>query len=327
MIGACFIISPNRKAMAASFNPSTFQWGVTMRPYAIGSYSTSKWSTQISKAHSLGVGWARVMWDYNCKKPFTENTQVIKALNKKHINTMLVIEHNPNDGNNNLYQQGYNEGKSIAKYYKGTVHYYQLMNEGGAQSIKSPTSNGQTVTDYNVAAYNQVRDFMKGLSDGITAGDPTAIKVVTISWTQVGFLDRIVKDGVNFNVIGLDWYDWMGSFASARLSNGKLLSDKLRSYGKPLIFAEVAAMPNASNKKNVNTANQQNFTMQTAQWAWDNRGFVRGFYAFELVDNATNPNPDYYGLISVIQKKSKFVLSKVRPVYTAYEKFIKTHKP
>jgi len=319
------------QTFAASI-PTTFQWGVTMRPYALGSYSKSGWTKQIVKAKSLGAGWARITWDYN-GKPFVRNTEVINTLIQNKINVVLVIEHNPNDGNNNLYKNGYNDGKCIAKYYKKKVAYYQLMNEGGAQSLKNGTSNGQTMTDYNVNEYNKVRDYMKGLSDGISAGDPSAKKIVTISWTHVGFLDRLVKDGVKFDMIGIDWYDWMGDFGSSKLSNGQSLYEKLKSYGKPLTFMEVAAMPkgaNASSKSKtiVDETKQNSFTMQTAQWAWDHRDTVKGFYAFELVDNISNPSQykDYYGLIQGVKKGSNYTFGKLRKVFTSYKTFIKAHK-
>ena len=329
LIGGFFVLGS--KPVSASSIPKTFQWGVTMRPYALGTYTGNSWQKQITKASSLGVGWARITWDYN-SNAFSKNTAIINALRDQKINVVLVIEHNPKNGDNNLYQQGYNDGKSIAKYYKGKVKYYQMMNEGGAQSIKNPTSNGQTKSDYNVSEYNKVRDYMKGLSDGIHAGDSSAQRIVTISWTHVGFLDRLVADGVNFDIIGIDWYDWMGAFKDSKLSNGQYLSDKLQSYGKPLMFMEVAAMPStpagSQAKTIINTTNQTNFTIQTAQWAWDHRDIVKGFYAFELVDNINNPNPakDYYGFIAGVKKGSTGILGKARPVYTAYKNFIKSHK-
>ena len=329
MVGAIFISGLN--IASASSIPTTFQWGVTMRPYATGTYTSASWKKQIAQANKLGVGWARITWDYN-GSAVAKNTGIINALRSKKINVVLVIEHNPNGGDNDLYKQGYNDGKNISKALKGKVKYYQMMNEGGAQSLKSPTSNGQTKTDYNVNEYNKVRDYMKGLSDGISAGDTSAKKIVTISWTHVGFLDRLVSDGVKFDMIGIDWYDWMGSFGDSKISGGRYLYDKLRDYGKPLTFMEVAAMPSAPNgskaKTNVNTTNQTNFTIQTAQWAWDHRDSVKGFYAFELVDNANNPSAykDYYGLVQGIKSGTTGALGKIRPVFTAYQKFIKAHK-
>jgi hypothetical protein len=315
------------KVTAPSYS-AAFQWGVTIRPNALGKYSSKGFSSQLDKAKELGVGWARVNWDYDNSNPVSRNTSIIEDLEAKGIKPLLVIEHNPNKGNSNLYQQGLDDASTITGALKGSVNYYQLANEGGAQSLSSGKS-GVSSSDYNDTEYTRVKDYIKGLSDGIAKGDPGATRIVTISWTHTGFLDRLVKDGVKFDMIGIDWYSWMGSFSTKKINNTQTVYSKLQTFGKPLSFMEVSTMPTASGsdpkqKTTVNEDTQASFLTSTANWAWANRTWVKGFYHFELADNAFSSGyVDYYGLIKVDKSDSTATLGSVRKAFDAYKSLIK----
>lgn len=303
-----------------------FQWGVTMRPHILGKYSAANWSEQIKKAKELGVGWGRINWDYDNSDPVARNSQVIDALKSNGINPVLVIEHNPAKGNSNLYAQGLADAKTITGALRSKVDFYQLANEGGAESLIGGKS-GVSASDYDDARYNNVKDYIKGLSDGIAAGDPGAQRIVTISWIHSGFLDRLVSDGVNFDMIGIDWYSWMGSFGAKKISNNETLYHKLQTFGKPLTFMEVSTMPTADGdekyKTNVNQETQANFLVNTGRWAWNNRDWVKGFYHFELVDNTFSVGfIDYYGLIGVKTKDGVADFGDVRQAFYAYKDLI-----
>ena len=320
--------TPVQAAVASgpSFSPA-FQWGVTMRPNVLGKYSGKTWQQQIDQANNLGVGWARINWDYDNSDPAGRNSQIIGALKSNGLKTLLVIEHNPNKGNSNLYQQGLDDAKLITGAVGGNVDYYQLANEGGAQSLISGKS-GVSPSDFDNTKYTQVRDYIKGLSDGISKGDSSAKKIVTISWIHTGFLDRLVADGVNFDMIGIDWYSWMGSFSAKKINGTDTVYHKLQTFGKPLTFMEVSTMPTAGSddkhKTNVDEAAQASFLTNTANWAWANRNWVKGFYHFELVDNTFSAGyVDYYGLIKANNSGSSATLGGVRQAFNAYKDLIK----
>ena len=322
--------SPTTSAKASS-TPSysaAFQWGVTVRPNVFGKYSSKTLTWQTDKMKDLGVGWARVNWDYDNSDAVTRNKSIISNLSQAGFKTLLVIEHNPNKGNSNLYQQGLDDAKLITDAVGGSVDYYQLANEGGAQSLISGRS-GVSPSDFDNTRYTQVRDYIKGLSDGITKADPGAKKIVTISWTHSGFLDRLISDGVYFDMIGIDWYSWMGAFSAKKINDTQTLYSKLQSLGKPLTFMEVAQMPTASGsdskqKTTVDETAQANFLTSTANWAWANRTWVKGFYHFELVDNTFSSGyTDYYGLIKVNKSSDgATTLGDVRKAFSAYKSVI-----
>lgn len=301
-----------------------FQWGATMRPAAYG-YTAENWQAQIQKAKELGLGWARMNWDYS--GGFARNDAFLNPLFDAGMNAVVVIEHNPAKGTGHMYQDGLDDGKTIGGHLNGKVKYFQMGNEGGAQSIKSGTLSGQYKSDYDDGEYNMVKDYLRGLSEGLSASNPGAQKIVNISWMHTGFLDRLATDGVDFDMIGIDWYDWMGNFGARRLASGATLYDKLRSFGKPLTFMEINTCPTSADGSSVKTVideeHQANFLTSHATWAWNHRDYVKGFYVLELVDNVnnSNANKEYYGIIRAEMGK----LGEPRQAYNALRDLISSH--
>lgn len=311
-------------------NREAFMWGVNIRPHAVGDWNIKNWGKQMDLATALGVNGARVTWQHDGyykgrEDPFAFNDALYDSLIDNGIKMVLVIEPDPRGGITDYYQTGYDDGKSIASHYKGKIKYYQMINEGGAQSIKSSTANGQEASQYDEAKYIIVRDYIKGLSAGITKGDRSAKKIVSISWTHTGYLDKLVQDGIKFDWIGLDWYDWMGSIEEKKMDNGTLFVDKLKSYKKPLVFMEANAVP---NKTVVNEAKQTEFISKTAEWAWANKSLVKGFFVLELVDNVNNnsANAESFGIVAASRNgRTKFDVDAPRPAYAAYQAIIKKY--
>lgn len=102
-----------------------FQWGINMRPNALGNYQPEIWQRQIKRATTLGVGWARIGWDYENADPFKRNDEVINALISNGIQPLLVIEQDPKqDGKVDNYKDGYDDAYKIAQHYKGKIKFY-----------------------------------------------------------------------------------------------------------------------------------------------------------------------------------------------------------
>lgn len=313
-------------------NRGEFMWGVNIRPHALGDWNKKNWGKQMDLTKELGINAARVTWQHDGsykgdEDPFGFNDALYESLKENGMTMVLIIEPNPKGGITDYYQAGLENGQSIASYYKGKIKYYQMMNEGGAQSIYSPTANGQDASQYEADKYAPVRDYMKGLSEGITKADRQAIKIISVSWTHSGFLDKIVQDGINFDWIGIDWYDWMGPIGEKKMDAGGLYIDKLKSFNKPLVFMEVNAVP---DKTIVDEAKQTDFITKTAEWAWANRSAyeIKGFFVLELVDNVNNdsPNAEYFGIVAATKvKKDDFDLEEPRQSYRAYQQIIQKY--
>lgn len=327
-LGGFFIY---RKLAPKGASANKFQWGITMRPAALGRYHPSIWQKQIDLAKKMGVQWVRIGWDYNDPvKAMEINDGIISYLEKAGLQPALVIEQNPaHKGKISDYQDGYNDGFTIASHFKGRIKVYQMANEGSAQVIAGPTLNGQTRDHYNQAEYQKLLNYLKGLSDGIYKADPSAKTIVSMVYTHFVYLDMLKEDGLKYDYIGIDWYDWMGKFEQKKLESGELLVDKLKTYNKPLVFAEIniLADPDPKNPKVrtvVDQDKQANFIAEEAQWAWDNRSFVKGFYVLELIDNVNTKYPEYFGLISAGKSSTGVnVPSTPRKAYYAYQEVIR----
>jgi hypothetical protein len=316
------------------FGQGPFLWGVTVRPHAVGNWNKNNWDKQTDHAKDLGINAARITWQYdasykNKTNPIAFHDNLYETLKEKGMTPLWVVEPQPNKQITDYYKEGYDNGLAIASRYKGKVKYYQMMNEGGAQTIKSPTSNGQKTSDYDEAKYAIVREYMKGLSAGIKKGDSSAVRIITISWTHTGYLDKLAQDGIQYDWIGLDWYHWMGPIQDSKLDNGTMFVDKLKSYNKPLVFMEVNAWPKVGT---VDVAAQSDFIQKTADWAWNNRktAKVRGFFVFELTDNVNvaSDNGEHFGLVEatvVNAKKKDFDIVGPRASFNTFKEIIKKY--
>lgn len=321
----------NAKSLASYNEP--FQWGVTMRPSALGNYQPEIWRKQLKKAYSLGTHWARVSWDYENPEPFTRNDDVLKIMEDYEIQPVMIIEQNPKDKNGDNYKDGYDDGFTIASHYKGKVRYYQMANEGGAETIKEPTLNGQDESQYDEEKYKNLKDYLKGLSEGIAKADPEAWRIVSSAYTHTGYLDKLTKDKIGFDMIGIDWYDWMGPVGEKKMDDGQLFIDKLKSYNKPLTFMEVNAVPkgatkNSKSKKIVDEDKQSDFIAETAKWAWENKDYVKGFFVLELIDNVNNDsdNAEYFGIVAATKSSSgSGIPGEPRKAYYTYQELIKKY--
>lgn len=118
--------------------------------------------------------------------------------------------------------------------------------------------------------------------------------VITVHWTHTAYVDMILKDKVDFDILGWDWYADMGLMNEKKLTDGTLLVDKLRSYKKPIILAEVNGT--ATDKQDA----QADFIANMAEWAY-NSGFIKGFFVHELSDTAEWPGrkANFFGLVKV----------------------------
>lgn len=321
----------NRKTLADYTEP--FQWGVTMGPSDLNRYSASVWGKQLKVATNLGAGWIRWRYDSENPDPFQRNDEVLKAIEAYDLQSVLIVEQDVRDKGGDNYKDGYDDGFSIASHYKGRIKFYQMANEGGAECIKEPTMNGQTEDQYDEAKYKPLRDYIRGLSEGIAKADPDAWRIVSSAYTHVGYLDKLTKDKIDFDMIGIDWYDWMGPIQEKKMENGQMLVDKLKSYNKPLTFMEVNAIPEGETKKSksktvVDENRQSDIISKTAKWAWENKDYVKGFFVLSLFDGVNNPNEnvEYFGIVEAKKSSSGTnVPGEPRQSFYTYQDLIKKY--
>lgn len=319
-----FSIDKTEKVTAENYK-EPFIWGVTMRPTGLGKYIDEIWLRQIALATNLGVKWARLSWSYDAPDQFIYHDEIIKYLKKAGLETYLVIEPSTKfEDVKDPYKDGYDNAFRIASHYKGQIKYYQIMNEASGNAIKGGQYAGEKDEDYDITKYERTRDWIKGASAGVHKADPAAYRIVTAQWVHIGFMDKLQKDGINYDIIGWDWFSDMGLMGEKKLADGSLLIDKLKSYDKPLILAEINYRPEGDKgQKGQPEKKQADYIQKMADWTVG--AGLKGFLVLELLDstNSGKGYTDYYGIVQAEQKKSgTWFPGEPRQAFSTYKEII-----
>ena len=320
--------SLSKKVVTADNYKEPFMWGVTMRPNALGNYNDQIWNKQLKVASNLGIKWVRMGWSYDAPDQFDFHDPIIESIKSKGLDVYLVIE--PSTIFENVqdpYKDGYDNALRIASHYKGQIKYYQIMNEAGSNALIDGLHSGENESDYDPTKYQRTRDWIKGASEGVAKADPSAYRVLTNQWLQTGFLEKLKKDNIEYDIIGWDWFSDMGWMRDKKLADNTLLIDKLRSFNKPIILAEVNQRPEGKNgQKGQNEEDQAAFIKEMANWSVDAK--LKGFMVLELLDvtNSGKGYTDYYGIVEA--KKSSggsYVPGDPRKAFTVFQEIIKNY--
>lgn len=299
-----------------------FMWGVDVNPSAIGNYNIETWTRQIKYVKELGAGWIRLSFDNEPANKFQIFDEMINYAKSQNLEVYLGLgSTKPVTSIDDTYKDGYKVASEVASHYKGKIKYYQLMSESGSTAIKGPQYSGENESDYDLAKYKKVKEWMRGASDAIRKIDPSAYLVITDQWTHYAYFDMLAKDKIDYDIIGWDWYSGMGAMGDRKLFNGMHLVDKLKSYNKPIILAEVNFTPDA--RTGIDQQTQSNFIKQIAEWAY-NSGYIKGFFVFKLVDYKPTPsNPN--DCCALVKFKAINQFGDKRQAFDTYAEIIKKY--
>lgn len=287
-------ISKNGK-IEVPFAKPKFIWGVTVNQTALGKYSTNAYQKELDLVNQLGASWIRINFDFDATGRDKIYTSMVDRAKEKNINVYVALESSgPIEELNEPYADGAQVGATAAKLFKDKVSYYQILNEQGGMTIKGGEYGGEQESDYDLKKYEKVKEWTKGAVSALRENDSKAKVVITAHWTHTAYVDMILRDKIDFDILGWDWYADMGLMNEKKLTDGTLLVDKLRSYKKPIILAEVNGT--ASDEQDA----QANFVTDMAEWAY-NSGFIKGFFVHELTDSAEWPGrkANFFGLVKV----------------------------
>lgn len=316
----------SQKSVTAESYQEPFMWGVNVNPSALRNYSLEMWNKEIKYVSELGVQWIRLPFTNEPANKFEIHDEMIEVANAKNIKVYLGLgSSKPILTIDDTYSDGYNVAKEIASRYKGKIKYYQLMSEQGSTALKGPEYSGEKESDYDIDNYQKVKEWMRGASTAIRKVDSDAYIVITDQWLHYAYIDMLLKDKIDFDIIGWDWFGDMGFLGDKKLDDGSLFIDKLRSYNKPIILAEVNYRP---GKKGMDEAKQAAYIEQMADWAY-NSGYIKGFFVHELVDlRPVGDKPgDFYGLIEY--KKAPdggYTFGDKRQAFNTYQEIIAKYK-
>jgi hypothetical protein len=115
-----------------------------------------------------------------------------------------------------IYGIAYALGRRLAKRYAGRVKVWELGNEFENYAIIQPCemrddgtkypcewgpAGGVGPLEYYGPRWRKVSAALRGLSDGVRAGDPVALRALgTAGWGHLGAFDRMAQDGVQWDI-------------------------------------------------------------------------------------------------------------------------------
>ncbi len=185
------------------------------------------------------------------------------------------------------YEAARRYGEECARRYRGRIRYFELSNELDCRCMtKWPNGgdrDGAAMSDYDEAKYAPIRGLLRGLAEGVRAGDPECLRLVdTAGWLHFGFVDLLVRDGVPFDILAWHWYSEMRDLA-ARIesySGTYVVLDKLAGYGKPVWVTEGNARDGALGR----TEDEQTEYLTSTLRRLRDTGKVDAYVVYELFD-------------------------------------------
>lgn len=306
----------------------TFKWGIGINEYPTNVVHPEIPGKVLDDAVKAEVSWVRFDVPGWGEDQLALAELTVEAALKRKLHVALGF--NPIESIVEVkepYKDGYERGFEIARRFKGKVRYYQISNEIGSNAIK-PSWPGDTIESYDRAKYEQVLAWGKGASDGVRAADPDAKRVFTGNWITYGFFDEAIKDGLEFEVLGWDWYggaDGNYDLSKVNANNTTLdLGAKLKSFGKELWITEAGAEEGSLHGEERQARAIKDFATYVAQ-----SKVFNGFFPFRLHDESHKfgTNEEKLGFINLQRREDgTFELAQPKQAFHTYKALIEQFK-
>jgi len=329
---------------------SPYVFGVQCGAFTINkkieSYNEQNTVKKIQKLKELGVNTVRANFEMSVNQPFSitpyddTNDRYITSLTDNDFDVLLVIDPNipATIGKADYEKEGYNLASYISKRYKGKIKYYQIANEVSGTSVKpsDPDFKGRVFKDdfgleYSVERYEAVRGWVKGMSRAIRENDPSAKIVLTGHWVLYEVVERLIADGVDFDVLGWAWYENDGDDITKRETpDGKNtinLGAELAKFKKTNWIIESnledGTFPKGSKTTKTLEKDQADFIRNFVPNVI-NSGYFTGYFFFTLFDDpvageVAGEREAHWGLVEVKKVGDENVIVRNKPGFNAYK--------
>lgn len=321
----------------------TFHWGVQGHPCLQEAYIHVPIATQLDLLVELGARWYRSDWpaDTVVRSPEVYDNLIAEAARRK-ISILPIIF--PTVGCRSplppeeIQKESFKFAKSVAQRFRGRITHWELDNELDNYAIlqkgdknrfgevweSSGHPSGDRPEQFEESRYRKVAAELKGLAEGIKAGDPKAKTMIDVSWLHYGFIERLIKeDKVKFDILALHWYSDMGDVTKV---NGKFnLLEHLRTYGKPIWVTE------AGWRDDLKTKNGQAEWMRTIPKQFRSLPGVEAFFLYELLDEpyfGPDSSESHFGLVTLVKDAGgKWQVSGKKEGYSVLQTVIQSSRP
>ena len=212
---------------------------------------------QLDLIRESGMGWYRCDWPQilfdKTPEAYDELFDEAKKRNLKILPILFpTVAMDGSVPNEEIRKVAAAYAKAIVTKYRGRITHWELHNEldnfsilrqGDTTRKGEPyphgSPDGDSVEHYEEARYQRVLAMLRGLSEGVKAGDVKALTMINAAgWLHTGFFDRLIKeDKLHFDILAWHWYSDMGDMTKVRDKINVFAH--LKTYGKPIWITEM----------------------------------------------------------------------------------------
>ncbi|KKP88972.1 MAG: hypothetical protein UR93_C0005G0028 [Berkelbacteria bacterium GW2011_GWA2_35_9] len=293
-----------------------FIWGTSINPFPTGKIDQKELDGVIASLKDLGVKYVRLEYPNDGQEPAIHEPTIKKVFDAG-FEVILLIQ--PKKAYNEIsdpYQDGFDIAQKISKHYY-YINYFQLGNEPATDAIK-PGWSGIVGSAYEPDRYQKVSTWLKGASEGVKIGNSQAKKIITGHWLHIAFVDMLINDGIQFDIIGWDWFAEKSNILSVETDKGEVkVLDRIASLGKDVWIMEFG------ERGDDEKAQAEYYQIRLDEIA--KSGKVKGIINLNLYDQAfLLGGPNQFNGILNLKKNSagEFELGEPRPAYNILKEFI-----
>jgi hypothetical protein len=218
-------------------------WGVNGHPFT--AYPGLSLNEQLDALLKLGATHYRVNLKPDGSMPDLD--RLLAAAEARGLTILPIVSADVllnKDDAKTMYRRARDIGLRLAKRYAGRIKVWELGNELENYAILQPcemrddgtqypcawgAAGGMGPLDYFGARWKKVSAILRGLSDGVHAGDPTALRAIgTAGWGHSGAFDRLAADAVGWDISVWHQYERGQDLQLAHVA----------SFGKPIWITE-----------------------------------------------------------------------------------------
>ena len=325
-----------------------FAWGVNTSIYQVDGYVEETAQRQIDIIKKLGVNTVRMTYERSIElEPFSinyysdkYNDDFVDRLNSADIDIAMIIDGDiigTAESEIDQEKEGYKLGQHVASRYKGKVKYYQIGNEITGTTVKpsdpefkGETFEGELGLSYSVSRYKSALGWLKGMSKAIRESDPDAQIVVSGHWVLYDVIEKMIDEGLDFDILGWAWYSEDGLDITKRDHQGQDINlfETLNSFGKKVWVIESnqhrGSYGDGDSAKG--ELEQSEFIRNFIDYNYQKKLFI-GYFVYTLFDNPAFADKQdgqdaHWGLVAVSESATGSPIFTEKKAFGTYQKII-----
>ena len=277
--------------MNTPLNRSGFFWGVCGHPRSWKAYPEGQLDNQLKLVQELGVDYYRMDMPAGNEDDLIYCDKVVSTAKKYNVKIFAIYY------GANIIEKAGSEGiqanaEYFARRYKDDIFMYQIDNEIDCPTINKNNPLGMEISDYDLDKLDTYYEKLKHIIIGIRRGNPEAKISINGTWWHTGFIEYFLSKGLDFDIIGWDWYSSMCDKSSIND-----ILDKLCTFGKDIIIAE-SNISTVTHTEAARGAYIAGLMRKVYEYPSDK---IKGMIIYELLDETNPANPQehekYFGIV------------------------------